>query len=271
MQTTRLNRPWLLKISIFTFVLIGFGIYGFYDATVAYPNRGKRFSDYARYEFFRIVGQERNYLPVAEVNVEDPAAELRRLRAIKTPGPVEAAKLQWLESLTLVNQLSPQHTATGNPEQTFRELQERWTSSEGARNAPKPLSWYDIPVQWLFVAVGFGGGAWLAFLWILVARQKYTWQPETKTLGLPGGQTITPTDLEDVDKRKWDKFLVFLRFKPPHPFAGKELKLDLYRHAPLEAWVLEMEREAFPDRGREGEGGAPKEPAPSPSPEAAAV
>lgn len=270
MQTTRLNRPWLLKISIFTFVLIGFGIYGFYDATVAYPNRGKRFSDYARYEYFRMVAQERGYLPVGEVNVENPREELRRLSAIKNPTPVEAAKLNWLDSLTLVNQLDPQHTATVNPEQTWKELQERWTGSTGARNAPKPLSWYDIPVQWLFVAVGFGGGAWLAFLWIMVARQKYTWQEGSKTLGLPGGQTITPADLEDVDKRKWDKFLVYLRLRAPHPLSGKELKLDLYRHAPLEAWVLELEREAFPDRGGGGDaGGEPTEPAPKP--EAATV
>ena len=40
LATTRLNKPWLLKTLISAVVLIGFGIYGLYDATVAYPNRG---------------------------------------------------------------------------------------------------------------------------------------------------------------------------------------------------------------------------------------
>ena len=42
LDTTRLNKPWLLKVLISAVVLIGFGIYGFYDATVAYPARCRK-------------------------------------------------------------------------------------------------------------------------------------------------------------------------------------------------------------------------------------
>ena len=42
--TTRLNKPWLLKTLISAVVLVGFGLYGLYDATVAYPARGMRFA-----------------------------------------------------------------------------------------------------------------------------------------------------------------------------------------------------------------------------------
>ncbi len=69
------------------------------------------------------------------------------------------------------------------------------------------------------------------------------------TLGLPGGHSLTPADLTDVDKRKWDKFFVSLVVKPGHAtLGGKEVALDLLRYEPLEDWVLEMEKAAFPDR-----------------------
>jgi hypothetical protein len=139
----------------------------------------------------------------------------------------------------------------GDPNAAYESLRRTWITEAGARAAPKPLSWYDIPVQWVFVAIGFGGGAWLIVLWIMVARQTYRWNPDTLTLTLPDGQTIAAEELEDVDKRKWDKFLVVLKPKAPHPLAGRELKLDLYRYAFLESWVLEMERAAFPDRAAE--------------------
>jgi hypothetical protein len=260
-QTTRLNRPWLAKMAIFAIVLIGFGVYGLYDATVAYPNRGKAYAGYAHYDYLRLASQRG---PLGrEVSIADPRAELARLRAQPNRSPEETAKKQWLEALAVVGQLDPQHTTTTNPEETYAALRQQWTSSAGAKAQPKPLAWYDIPVQWVFVGLGFGGGTWLLLLWFMVARQKYGWDPEARTLQLPGGQTIAPADLEDVDKRKWDKFLVFLKLKPPHPLSGRELKLDLYRHTPLESWVLEMEKQAFPDRIEKDPPPAPEEPLPA--------
>lgn len=67
-------------------------------------------------------------------------------------------------------------------------------------------------------------------------------------LGVPGGASVVPADVEVFDRRKWDKFLVFLKIKPEHPqLGGKEVKLDLYQYEPLEAWYLEMHRSARPE------------------------
>ena len=39
---TNLARKWVIKMAVFLFVSIGFGFYGLYDATIAYPNRGEK-------------------------------------------------------------------------------------------------------------------------------------------------------------------------------------------------------------------------------------
>jgi hypothetical protein len=44
--------------------------------------------------------------------------------------------------------------------------------------------------------------------------------------------------INEVDKRKWHKFFVFLKLADNSP----EIKLDLLRYSPLEDWVLEMEK-----------------------------
>ena len=43
---TNLARKWVIKMAVFLFVSIGFGFYGLYDATIAYPNRGERSASY---------------------------------------------------------------------------------------------------------------------------------------------------------------------------------------------------------------------------------
>ncbi len=252
-QTTRLNRPWLLKMAIFTVALLAFGVYGLYDATVAYPARGERFASYKQHEMYERLAR-RGPLSREAVSIADPVAELTRLSGIAMPGEAEMARRDWLGALALIGRLRPEFTTTDNPDATYAELKQRWLTSSGQAAAqPKPLSWYDIPVQWIFTGIGFVGAAWMLMLWVLVARQKYRWEPETRTLTLPGGQSVSPSDLEDVDKRKWDKYLVFLKLKSPHPLAGRELKVDLYRYKPLESWVLAMEKQAFPDRGEDSD------------------
>jgi hypothetical protein len=169
---------------------------------------------------------------------------------------VEQRRLEWLESLQIAHRLRPEFTTLSQPDTSIKsatgeqlagypELNQRW----GNGNMPKKLEWYDIPAQWAFVIIGLGGGLWLLVLYAMVARKRYSWDETSKTLTLPGGTTLTPADLEDVDKRKWDKYIVFLKVKPTHPtLDGRELKVDLYRYSPLEVWVLEMERTAFPER-----------------------
>ena len=269
-QSTRLNKPWLLKVLISAVVLIGFGFYGLYDATVAYPDRGRRFASYQLFQYLE-AAKANNQLDRRRVSVEtDPAQERARIRALDKGryAPLDGPRLDWLDSLAVVGDLRTEATRIDDPVARHAELQKEWTSSAGgSRAAPKPLSWYDIPVQWVFVVIGLGGGAWLLLLFANVARQKYRWDAESQTLHLPDGNTLTPADIEDFDKRKWDKYLIFLKIKPGHStLGGRELKLDLYRYAPLEEWVLAMERTAFPDRTEADPGAAPASDTPAASP-----
>lgn len=262
-EVTKPNRPWLLKMGIFSIVLIGFGLYGLYDATSAYPARGVRHASFMKFQYLEAAKAEN--VADAKVSVEDPVAELAALRtrgAEQLTG-TDGAKFGWLRALSIVGRLKPEFTRIENREQAHADLKKEWTTGAAARNAPKPLSTYDIPVQWLFTFIGLGGGALLGLHILRVTSRKYRWDPEAKVLQLPDSSTLSPADIEDFDKRKWEKFLIFLKVKAGHsPHGGKELKLDLYQHSPLESWVLEMEKIAFPDRDQ------PAAPAPDAAPAA---
>ncbi len=112
-----------------------------------------------------------------------------------------------------------------------------------------PLSRFDIPSQWLITAVGFIGGAWIVALIARVSAKTYRWEPAAQRLTLPGGASVTPADVSEVDKTLWHKYYVELHIKADHPkLGGKSVKLDLMRYEPLEAWVLEMEQTVHPER-----------------------
>jgi hypothetical protein len=244
---SRLAPRWWLKTLAFALILIGFGGWGLYDALVAYPERGIDDAEFKQLEYLRAwsSGAAR-----ADATVADPEAELARLeeagrRPSATVSEVERRRLAWLRSLAKVARLDPEHTRIEQPMARLAELETSWAT----RTPPKPLSAYDIPAQWVFVALGFSLGPWLLVKLLMVAGKKYRWNPDGQQLTLPGGQTLTPGELADVDKRKWDKFIVFLKDK-----AGAEHKVDLYHYTqPLEDWVLAMERTAFPERAEEEE------------------
>lgn len=254
-QVTKPNRPWLMKMTAFLVILVGFGIYGFYDATVAYPNRGIRHASFAQFQYLEEA--KKDGILDRNISIEEPAAELKKLTE-KGPEKLvgsEREKFVWLSALQIVNRLKPEYTKMPGPldplavTDKLAALRKEWTNSSGAKSAPKALSPYDIKVQWLFVIVGLGGGLVLFLHIVRILARKYRWDPETKQLQLPDGSALAPSDVDEFDKRKWDKFLIYLRIKAGHPkHGGKELLLDLYQHAPLEIWVLEMERIAFPDQ-----------------------
>jgi hypothetical protein len=255
LEPTTLNRPWLAKMIIFFGVLVFFGFYGLYDATIAYPNRGIRHAAFCEYQYLDAANQQR--LLDRRVSIADPEAEFRRLREAERAGgsrltELDSLRLAWLRSLSMVGRLQPRFTTIEDPQARFAELTTQWTTAQGAgKNAPKALAAYDIPVQWVFVVVGFGGGLWMAGLFLSVKRIQYRWDAETQTLYLPASgrdHTLTPADIEEFDKRKWDKFLVFLKIRPDHAtLGGRELRLDLYRYGRLENWILAMEKTAFPE------------------------
>ena len=180
--------------------------------------------------------------------VENPEAELARLNAEREQIENDATmpderkqfwllRHEWLTALSRVGALDAAKTTWGQSGARARldELASSWQS----QSQPKPLGAYDIPMQWFIVAAGFGGGLYIASLLFTASRRVYTYDPEKMALTLPnGGRTITPDDIKEVDKRKWDKFIVVLRLSDQ-----STVRLDLLRHAPLEEWVLEMEKQ----------------------------
>lgn len=211
-------------------------------------------------------------------NAADAEGGGRRLRA-----QMEEARLEWLTALSRIGHLDPAYTnfyVDPDPEVIHRimALEAKDTLSEGERrelerlrgsvekqkpkarfealNArwsvetpPGSLQSYDIPVNKLSAVICFAFAGYLIYLFIGVATRTYRWDPAEKRLTLPNGKSITPADLEDVDKRKWDKFIVYLKIKDSHPtLGGSEVRFDTYRHGYIEDWILEMEKAAFPER-----------------------
>lgn len=256
---TKLNRTWKIKMGVFFAFLAGLGAWGYYDATVKWPARGVSHAEWAQWQYLG-VAVETGY--ASRSSVPDPVEEYARLSE-----PEKLAQLQsserssesdldrlelmrhrWLKSLTRVDRLDPVYTVIEDPRDTFRTLDDRWKSG----TMPKPLAAYDIAIQWVITFVGFGGAIYMLVLFITVARHRYTFDPETLTLTLPGGATLEPSDIEVFDKRKWHRFIVFLKIDEKHTtLGGKEIRLDLLRHAPLEEWVKQMFKAAHPDEYRE--------------------
>lgn len=248
-ETTTVNRSWAIKMAVFAAVLLVFGAWGLADALWIYPARGQADADFKQkvyLEALRDAGQ------LARASVSDPRAELAQLapreRELRQKPGIELSRLEWLRSLKLVGRLTPAYTTIESPSARLDELTERFKRTA----PPKALAAYDIPFQWFFVVVGFGGGLYLLLLILRVSRTVYGYEPATHRLHLPDGTVLAPSDIADFDKRKWDKFFVFLQRADGEP----PVKLDLMRHARLEDWVLEMERVRFPERAREAEAAA---------------
>ena len=248
MQQTRLSRRWLMKIAIFLAASSGLGLWGLYDATIAYPVRGQAHAEYMEYQYLQAMGQAGlPVLPIsdpesviADLKQEQADMERRRASAEAAGQQLEMArasaglvKLQWLDALKLVGDLDDEHTTITNPTGRFSVLAAKWQ----AKDQPKPLSGFDIPMQWGFVIVGFGLAGYLLLLVAMVGSKKYRYDSDAKQLTFPGGASITPGDIEDINKRKWDKFIVQIKS------GGKWRKLDLLRYDPLEEWFLAMEKE----------------------------
>lgn len=251
MQQTRLSRRWLMKIAIFLAASSGLGLWGLYDATIAYPVRGQAYAQYMEYQYLKELDRAR-MLELLVLPVHDPDETLSELKKQKdvlerTRAIAEASgdsfkkaqadaglnMLQWLQSLKLIGELSLERCNIDNPRRRLSVLAARWQ----ARDQPKPLSGFDIPMQWGFVIVGFGLAGYLLLLVAMVGSKKYRYDSDAKRLTFPGGASITPGDIEDINKRKWDKFIVQIKS------GGRWRKLDLLRYDPLEEWFLEMEKE----------------------------
>lgn len=250
-QTSTIGSRWIRKIGFFLLLLLGLGIWASWDAFHVYPIRGRAYAEWAEQQYLTLVKEEarggRGSLEL-DAPVQDPVAEYRRLQqdeASRAAKPSMTARYEWLKALSLVGELKPEVTNfKAYDGASKREAQ--LTLALAGRDQPAPLHGYDIPSQYLLMIIGYGLGLYILFLIGRVAMTKYRWDPTTRTLTLPSGASITPADLEEVDKRKWDKFIVFLRVKQGvGGVGGSSIRVDTYRHAFVEDWILEMEREAF--------------------------
>ncbi|MEM7754020.1 MAG: hypothetical protein AAF297_00100 [Planctomycetota bacterium] len=258
---TVLNRTWLIKVVVMTLALFAFGSWGLYDAIAAYPKRGEGFASHAKLEYLRAAQtadqeEERGVLR-REASVPDPVAELANLREVEDDLQTQASnqndpryyraqmqlrRLDWLVGLQRIGQLLPERTAIESPRDDLMALEERWKTE----SPPAALAAYDIPSQWAIMVVCYGFTAYLLFLFITVATKSYRWDPAAQRLTFPSGKSIVPGDLSEVDKRKWDKFIVYLSIKDSHDtLGGQAVKVDTYRYALLEDWILDMEEAAF--------------------------
>ncbi|MDF1808294.1 MAG: hypothetical protein P1U42_01210 [Phycisphaerales bacterium] len=265
-----INPRWALKLSVITIVIFIVGAWGFWDASSVYPKRGERYAQWAKWQYLeqsKRANSEDFGIFIRDTSVANPSEEYTRLNEPETQtrnltdaqdsssnrnlrASMLVARMNWLDALKVIGHLDPEYTVIETPERELETLKLEWQSAK----LPKPLSNFDLIVQWMIMAVCWTV-ALLMFVHILkVKTKKYAWVSDTMALTLPNGGTITPDDLEEVDKRKWDKFIVFLKIKSSHDsLGGKEISVDTYQHLYVEEWILAMEEKAFPSQEDENE------------------
>ena len=258
-----LNGRWVFKLMVITLVVLLVGAWGYWDATSVYPKRGHRYADWAKYQYLdqaKKADAEDYGIFIREASITDPKTELDRLSktemrskdhadALNPSSPrtlrasMHLARTSWLEALKVVGMLDPEHTTIESPQRELETLKEKW---QAALSQPKPLHAFDLYVQWIIMTFCWTIGLIMIVHMLKVKGKKYAWTADSMTLTLPDGNSITPDDLEEVDKRKWDKFIVFLKIKGAHDtLGGKEISVDTYQHQFVEDWILAMEEKAF--------------------------
>ncbi|MBX3379913.1 MAG: hypothetical protein KF805_07445 [Phycisphaeraceae bacterium] len=241
---TKASPKWLGKQMVFILLIAGFALWALVDATIVYPSRGEQAADFLKMQYLKAA-----LAPgiLERTSVEDPEGDLQALierQKTTTLSPVEKARMEWLAALRNATRLDASRTQIGEPRAALDALEKKFKKAD---QAPKALSRLDIPVQWAIFVVCGALAAGMIFVMMRAVGTVYRFDPASKTLTLPGGQTIAATDVAVYDKRKWDKFLIFLKVREGAPsFGGQEVRLDLLRHVPLEDWVLDMEKTAFP-------------------------
>jgi hypothetical protein len=254
---TTINRKWSIKLLIITAVSAFMAAFFWYDGTIRYPERGALAAEYFEFQYLQSFDKERGGI-ASMSSVDDPVARLQQLeekqRSSGTLDATDQAMVTWLTNLKIIDRLTAEATAiprtnhrdgqrVESAAQRFEELTRTWTQ----KSAPTPLSTFDIPSQWGGMAVCIVVTLWVGLSWARGSARSYRWDRAAARLTLPGGHALVPADIAEVDKRKWDKLYVSLKIKPGHAaLGGRNVEFDLLRYEPLEAWILEMERQAFP-------------------------
>ncbi len=248
---TSLSRGWVIKSVLIILVCFGLAVWGYVDATIIYVKRGQNHVDAARLSYLDTAINS-NMRRADRISVPDPAARLAEIKEQTSLSEIDKALFEWLNALDKIENLgalaaeneaelaartagaeaSDTTTMFADPVKHRRELK----AARANASQPKPLNTFDIPSQWLFVVVGLGAGVPLLLMFLVNASKSYRYDPASRTVTLPDGTTVTPGTLTGFDKRKWDKFLVFITIEG----ESEERKIDLYRYTPLEKWLVDV-------------------------------
>jgi hypothetical protein len=284
-QRAPISRRWLIKFLIMLLVVLGVAVWGYLDAVSIYPKRGERYASWAQWQYLLALDQadlrEDPGILSRESSIADPKAELARLTereqaqrdrtdAADQTSPrhfranMRLARERWFTALSRIGRLTPEGVAMSDPRGTLKTLNDQWSTQTGN---PKPLSAFDIPSQWLIMGVCLALALWQGSILLRTVSKRYVYDGSSKTLAVPGGSFSASDLAERLDKRKWDKFIVFASVKDGHALAGgNPLRFDTYRHDKLESWLLEMEEAAFgPEEDAQAAEGQSAKPAEAPA------
>ena len=291
-QTTTLNRSWLLKTGVFMLVLFVFGFWGLADGLWLYPRRGMADASF-QYKNFLVAADKAGRLTTDTLKVTDPSAALQELQPKEADlrkasagdtgdarkAQMDLAKLGWLQSLNRAWRLNTEDKPLahlGKP--ADRALFVNLTTGEGytlpttagpgaEKTVLTPQALLnELGTHWnTTTPVSPLSGYDMLFQWVFVV------------VGLIGGGWILFTILRAKATRfTWDPARQCLTLPGGKSYVpadledidkrlwhkyyvtlvakdGAQNKLDLLRFVPLEEWVLEMERTRFPERAAEAE------------------
>ncbi|MEQ8316482.1 MAG: hypothetical protein RIE77_11455 [Phycisphaerales bacterium] len=264
-QQAKLSPRYWIKQVVLAVLVLGLGVWGFYDGFILYPAQAVKFAEWTEWEYLDFLD---NPPPAASAganlgvaSIPDPVETYDRLgnpSYNRNPATMDDVRGNWLDALSIVNRLDPQYTKyprenadegeIGSAFERLAALRETWGDVDRG-NAPKRRSRFDIMAQYPIFLVGAGLGLYFAYGLFRALGTRYAWDPDAKRITLPGGIEVEPEHVAEFDKSQWHKFYVVLRLNDSHPtHAGKNIKVDLYRHQGVEDWILEMERERFPDQ-----------------------
>lgn len=266
-QHARLSPRYWIKQAIITLIVLGLGIWGFLDGFIIYPAQAVKYAQWSEWEYLRFLDSPPPGSAVgaslAAASIADPQQtyeQLGRPSNNRSPATLNDYRGNWLDALSIAGRLDPMYTTyprenehegkVGSSFERLGELRETWGQVDRGK-APKRRSRLDILAQYPIFLIGVGLAIYFGYGLMRAASTRYAWDPSAKRITLPGGIQVTPNQIQEFDKSRWHKFYVQLHLTEDHPtHGGRVIQVDLYRHTGVEDWILEMERERFPERER---------------------
>lgn len=231
---TRLSRGWLIRTLVFIAVWFGLAIWAYYDATIAYPKRGEEYATFVEYRWLGELANE-NLIHTVSSKVADPSARLAELKGRENNG-AERTEREWLVALDVIGRLDDATTRVADPRARLAELDDKLK----ARKQPKKLNRYDIPIQWLILAVGLILGVWTLVNLIKASRRHYAYDKDTGQITI-NGQQIPFDKMTGIDMRKWQKKSIAMLETNDGSF-----KLDAWVHAELDTMIEDIDKRLHP-------------------------